>query len=181
MDGLPPADRIEVCFAGRSNVGKSSLINALTGRKNLARASNTPGRTQEINFFAAGDGRFLVDLPGYGFAEAPVSVVAKWQALLKSYLSGRSTLRRAFVLIDMRHGIKPVDEEILTLLDRSAVPFQAVLTKADKVQAAERDRVLAQVRAALQKHTAAYPELVVTSSERGEGIETLRAIIAALE
>ena len=181
MDGLPPADRIEVCFAGRSNVGKSSLINALTGRKNLARASNTPGRTQEINFFAAGDGRFLVDLPGYGFAEAPVSVVAKWQALLKSYLSGRSTLRRAFVLIDMRYGIKPVDEEILTLLDRSAVPFQAVLTKADKVQAAERDRVLAQVRAALQKHTAAYPELVVTSSERGEGIETLRAIIAALE
>lgn len=181
MPGLPPADRPEVCFAGRSNVGKSSLINALTGRKNLARASNTPGRTQEINFFAAGDGRFLVDLPGYGFAEAPVSVVAKWQALLKSYLSGRSTLRRAFVLIDMRHGIKPVDEEILTLLDRSAVPFQAVLTKADKVQAAERDRVLAQVRAALQKHTAAYPELVVTSSERGEGIETLRAIIAALE
>src|SRR5690606_41827239 len=100
MDGLPPADRIEVCFAGRSNVGKSSLINALTGRKNLARASNTPGRTQEINFFAAGDARYLVDLPGYGFAEAPVAVVAKWQALLKSYLSGRSTLRRAFVLID---------------------------------------------------------------------------------
>ncbi|KAB2884674.1 MAG: YihA family ribosome biogenesis GTP-binding protein [Albidovulum sp.] len=181
MDGLPPADRIEVCFAGRSNVGKSSLINALTGRKNLARASNTPGRTQEINFFAAGNARYLVDLPGYGFAEAPVAVVAKWQALLKSYLSGRSTLRRAFVLIDMRHGIKPVDEEILTLLDRSAVPFQTVLTKADKVKAAERDRVLAEVRAALQKHPAAYPELVVTSSEEDEGIETLRAIIAGLE
>src|SRR5690606_16404233 len=159
----------------------SSLINALTGRKNLARASNTPGRTQEINFFAAGDARYLVDLPGYGFAEAPVAVVAKWQALLKSYLSGRSTLRRAFVLIDMRHGIKPVDEEILTLLDRSAVPFQTVLTKADKVKAAERDRVLAEVRAALQKHPAAYPELVVTSSEKDEGIETLRAIIAGLE
>lgn len=181
MDGLPPADRIEVCFAGRSNVGKSSLINALTGRKNLARASNTPGRTQEINFFAAGDARYLVDLPGYGFAEAPVAVVAKWQALLKSYLSGRSTLRRAFVLIDMRHGIKPVDEEILTLLDRSAVPFQTVLTKADKVKAADRDGVLAEVRAALQKHPAAYPELVVTSSEKGEGIDALRAIIAGLE
>ncbi|MFN6951377.1 MAG: ribosome biogenesis GTP-binding protein YihA/YsxC [Albidovulum sp.] len=180
MDGLPPADRIEVCFAGRSNVGKSSLINALTGRKNLARASNTPGRTQEINFFAAGDSRYLVDLPGYGFAEAPVAVVAKWQALLKAYLSGRSTLRRAFVLIDMRHGIKPVDEEILTLLDRSAVPFQTVLTKADKVREADRDKVLAQVRDALQKHPAAYPELLVTSAEKGEGITTLRALIADL-
>lgn len=181
MDALPPADRTEVCFAGRSNVGKSSLINALTGRRNLARASNTPGRTQEINFFSAGDSRYLVDLPGYGFAEAPVAVVARWQALLKSYLSGRSTLRRAFVLIDMRHGIKPVDDEILTLLDRAAVPFQTVLTKADKVKPADRERILAQVRAALQKHPAAYPELVVTSSEKGEGIEILRAIIAGLE
>lgn len=181
MDGLPPADRIEVCFAGRSNVGKSSLINALTGRRTLARASNTPGRTQEINFFAAGDARYLVDLPGYGFAEAPVAVVAKWQALLKSYLAGRATLRRAFVLVDLRHGIKPVDEEILTLLDRSAVPFQCVLTKADKVKASDRDAILAQVRAALQKHPAAYPELLVTSSEKGEGIETLRALIAGLE
>lgn len=181
MDGLPPADRIEVCFAGRSNVGKSSLINALTGRRNLARASNTPGRTQEINYFALGEARYLVDLPGYGFAEAPVAVVARWQALLRAYLSGRATLRRAFVLIDMRHGIKAVDEEILTLLDRAAVPFQTVLTKADKVKAAERETVLAGVRAALQKHPAAYPELVVTSSEKGDGIETLRAIIAGLE
>ncbi len=181
MDGLPPADRLEVCFAGRSNVGKSSLINALTGRKALARASNTPGRTQEINFFAAGDSHYLVDLPGYGFAEAPLPVVAKWQRLLKAYLAGRSTLRRAFVLIDMRHGIKAVDEEILTLLDRSAVTFQVVLTKADKVKAPEHGKILTQVRAALQKHPAAYPELVVTSSEKGDGIETLRAIIATLE
>jgi GTP-binding protein len=181
MDGLPPADRIEVCFAGRSNVGKSSLINALTGQKTLARASNTPGRTQEINYFAAGDRRYLVDLPGYGFAEAPRAVVARWQKLLRAYLSGRSTLRRAFVLVDMRHGIKPVDEEILTLLDRAAVTFQVVLTKADKVKAADREAVLAQARAALQKHPAAYPEIVVTSSEKGDGIETLRAIIAGLE
>jgi GTP-binding protein len=180
MSGLPPADRMEVCFAGRSNVGKSSLINALTGRKSLARASNTPGRTQEINYFALGDARYMVDLPGYGYAEAPVAVVAKWQALLRAYLAGRQTLRRAFVLIDTRHGVKAVDEEILTLLDRSALAFQVVMTKADKVSHAERDANIEQVRAALAKHPAAYPELVVTSSEKGDGIETLRAIIATL-
>jgi GTP-binding protein len=181
MDGLPPADRLEVCFAGRSNVGKSSLINALTGQKTLARASNTPGRTQEINFFAAGEGHYLVDLPGYGFANAPVKVKERWQKLLKDYLSGRPSLRRVFVLIDARHGVKAVDEEILKLLDRSAVTFQCVLTKADKVKAAERDAVLAQVRGALAKHPAAFPEIVVTSSEKGWGIETLRAVIATME
>ena len=180
MSGMPPADRLEVCFAGRSNVGKSSLINALTGRKSLARASNTPGRTQEINFFALGDSRYMVDLPGYGYAEAPVAIVAKWQALLKSYLSGRQTLRRAFVLIDGRHGVKAVDEEIMDLLDRSAVTFQAVLTKADKVSKAELERNIDQSRAALSKHPAAFPELIVTSSEKGIGIETLRATIATL-
>ena len=181
MNGLPPADRVEVCFAGRSNVGKSSLINALTGRKTLARASNTPGRTQEINYFALGDERYMVDLPGYGYAEAPVAIVAKWQALLKSYLAGRQTLRRAFVLIDMRHGVKKVDDEIMSLLDKSAVPFQVVLTKLDKVNNATRDATIEQVKEALQKHPAAYPELVVTSSEKGIGIETLRSIITTLE
>lgn len=180
MDGMPPDDRIEVCFAGRSNVGKSTLINALTGRRALARASNTPGRTQEINFFTLTDTHYLVDLPGYGFAKAPVKTVEKWQRLLKSYLAGRATLRRSFVLIDARHGVKSVDEDILKLLDSSAVAFQVILTKADKVKAAERDKVLAQVRRALQSHPAAFPEIVVTSSETGDGIDTLRAIIATL-
>jgi len=181
MSGLPPADRPEVCFAGRSNVGKSSLINALTGRKGLARASNTPGRTQEINYFTLSDSRYLVDLPGYGYANAPLDVVRKWQALLRQYLAGRVTLRRAFVLIDARHGVKDVDNEILSLLDTSAVTFQCVLTKADKVKAAERDKVLDQTRAALSRHPAAYPEIIMTSSEKGDGIETLRAIIAGID
>ena len=180
MSGLPPDNRLEVCFAGRSNVGKSSLINALTGRKALARASNTPGRTQEINFFELGEERYLVDLPGYGFANAPVAVVAKWQRLLKSYLSGRASLRRAFVLIDARHGVKTVDAEILSLLDKSAVPFQVVLTKADKISLDDKAKVLDQVRENLAKHPAAFPELIITSSEKGEGIETLRGIIAGL-
>ena len=180
MSGLPPADRLEVCFAGRSNVGKSSLINALTNRKNLARASNTPGRTQEINFFALGETRYLVDLPGYGYAEAPLAIVAKWQALLKSYLAGRVNLRRVFVLVDSRHGIKDVDEEILKLMDRSAVTFQVVLTKVDKISLVEKAAVIEQVKSALAKHVAAYPEIIVTSSEKGEGIETLRAVIATM-
>ena len=180
MDGMPPADRLEVCFAGRSNVGKSSLINALTGRKSLARTSNTPGRTQEINFFTLAESHYLVDLPGYGFAEAPVAIVQKWQRLLKAYLSGRQTLRRAFVLIDSRHGVKPVDEEILSLLNKSAVTFQVVLTKTDKLKKGELEKVITQVSAALQKHPAAFPEIVLTSSEKGIGIPTLRHIIGTL-
>jgi len=181
MDGLPPADRVEVCFAGRSNVGKSTLINALTGRKALARASNTPGRTQEINFFTLADSHYLVDLPGYGFAKAPVNVVEKWQRLLRAYLTGRATLRRAFVLVDARHGVKAPDEEIMTALDKAAVTFQVVLTKTDKVKAGELESVLGQVRGALVKHPAAFPEIVATSSEKGEGIETLRAVISGIE
>ena len=181
MDGLPPDDRLEVCFAGRSNVGKSSLINALTGRKGLARASNTPGRTQEINYFGLGDSHYLVDLPGYGYANAPLAKVEKWQALLKQFLSGRATLRRAFVLIDSRHGIKSVDEEIMALLDSAAVTFQCVMTKADKVKSKDLDSVLTQVRTRLATHPAAFPEIVLTSSEKGDGIATLRAIIATID
>ena len=180
MEGLPAADRPEVCFAGRSNVGKSTLINALTGRKALARASNTPGRTQEINFFALGEASYLVDLPGYGFAEAPKPVVERWQQLLKAYLAGRPSLRRAFVLIDARHGAKAVDEEIMRLLDRAAVPFQAVMTKADKVRGRALDDALGATRTALARHPAAFPEIALTSAENGEGLATLRAIVAAL-
>jgi len=181
MSGLPAADRPEVCFAGRSNVGKSTLINALTGRKSLARASNTPGRTQEINYFDLGGHAYLVDLPGYGYANAPLAKVEKWQALLRQYLSGRATLRRAFVLIDARHGIKPVDEEIMALLDSSAVTFQCILTKADKVKTKDQQRILSHVRTCLGAHPAAFPELLLTSSEKGDGIATLRATIATLE
>ncbi len=180
MNGLPPADRIEVCFAGRSNVGKSTLINALTGRKGLARASNTPGRTQEINYFTAGD-IYVVDLPGYGFANAPVAVVEKWQKLLKQYLQGRQTLRRVFVLIDARHGAKAVDEEIMSLLDASAVTFQVVMTKTDKLKGDALKASLDKTRAALAKHPAAFPEIILTSSEKGDGIPTLRAVIAGIQ
>ena len=180
MDGLPQADRPEVCFAGRSNVGKSSLINALTGRKALARASNTPGRTQEINYFALGEAGFLVDLPGYGFAEAPKTKVDAWQGLIRNYLAGRVTLARAFVLIDSRHGLKDVDHEYMALLDRSAVVFQTVLTKTDKPKKGALDKAIAQVQAGLAKHPAAFPEILTTSSETGQGIPELRATVADL-
>lgn len=180
MSGMPPADRLEICFAGRSNVGKSSLINALTGRKALARASNTPGRTQEINFFTLGERFYLVDLPGYGYAQAPKPVVEQWQALLRAYLSGRPTLRRVMLLIDARHGVKAVDEEIMALLNRSAVTFQVVLTKADKPRADALARIVDQVKDRLGKQPAAFPEILLTSSETGAGIEHLRAVIAAM-
>jgi GTP-binding protein len=180
MPGLPDSDKIEVCFSGRSNVGKSSLINALTGRKGLARASNTPGRTQEINFFSVPDNHYLVDLPGYGYANAPIKVVEKWQNLLKRYLAGRQSLRRAFVLVDGRHGVKKVDTEIMSMLDNSAVTFQVVLTKLDKVKEKDRENILEQVRTSLQKHPAAFPEIILTSSEKGLGIQTLRSVIATL-
>jgi len=181
MDGLPPADRMEFCMAGRSNVGKSSLINALTGRKALARTSNTPGRTQEINFFSLADTHYMVDLPGYGYAKAPVAVVAKWQALLKNYLAGRQTLRRVFLLIDSRHGAKEVDEEIMTVLDRAAVPFHTVMTKIDKPRAVELEESIERTRVAIAKHPTAYPEIILTSSDKGDGVDTLRAIIAGLK
>jgi GTP-binding protein len=180
LDGLPPGDRPEVCFAGRSNVGKSSLINALTGRRALARASNTPGRTREINYFSLGSRLYLVDLPGYGYAEAPVAVVRKWQALLRAYLAGRPTLRRAFLLIDARHGIKPPDAEIMALLNKAAVTFQVVLTKADKPAAVELGRTIDGVRARLASEPAAFPEIMLTSAETGAGLDVLRAEIAGM-
>ena len=180
MQGLPNPDKIEVCFSGRSNVGKSSLINALTNRKGLARASNTPGRTQEINFFSIPETHYLVDLPGYGYANAPIKVVEKWQNLLKQYLAGRQSLRRAFVLVDARHGVKKVDTEIMSMLDSSAVTFQVVLTKLDKVKEKDQENILEQVRTSLQKHPAAFPDIILTSSEKGWGIQTLRSVIAML-
>lgn len=180
MDGMPPSDRLEVCFAGRSNVGKSSLINALTGRKALARTSNTPGRTQEINFFTLGEERYLVDVPGYGFANAPKPIVEKWQRLLKAYLSGRQSLRRVFLLIDGRHGAKAVDAEIMQLLGRSAVTFQVIMTKCDKVKKEELQNSLDKTIAILQDHPAAFPEIIQTSSEKGDGIDTLRSVIATM-
>jgi ribosome biogenesis GTP-binding protein YsxC/EngB len=181
MDALPPADRLEICFAGRSNVGKSSLINAVTGRKALARTSNTPGRTQEINYFdLAGGPMYLVDLPGYGFAEAPKPVVEKWQALLRTYLAGRPTLRRVFLLIDARHGIKAVDAEIIDLLNRSAVTFEVVLTKTDKLGPGVLAQVAEAVAQRLSKEPAAYPEIIATSSDKGSGVDVLRSRIADL-
>jgi len=178
--GLPPADRPEVCFAGRSNVGKSSLINALTGRKGLARASNTPGRTQEINFFRLGEALYVVDLPGYGYAEAPKQKVDAWQALIHDYLAGRTNLARAFVLIDGRHGLKPADHDMLGALGRAAVSFQVVLTKCDKPKRGDLARTLETVEADLQAHPAAYPEILTTSAETGDGLPRLRAAIEGL-
>jgi GTP-binding protein len=181
LEGLPKPDRAEVAFAGRSNVGKSSLINALTNRKNLARASNTPGRTQELNFFDIAAGRaFLVDLPGYGFAEAPKSHVDAWTRLMLDYLRHRANLKRVFLLIDARRGIGPVDKDVLDLLDKSAVNYQIVLTKADKIRKPELEPVMADALAVLKKRPAAHPRVMATSSEKGLGLPDLRAEINAL-
>jgi GTP-binding protein len=176
---LPPADLPEVAFAGRSNVGKSSLLNALTNRNGLARTSNTPGRTQELNFFEVGDPvQFrLVDMPGYGFAKAPKDVVRKWRFLVNDFLRGRPTLKRALVLIDARHGIKDVDREILKMLDDAAVSYRLVLTKADKIKATELARVTEETEAEARKRPAAHPEVLATSSEKGMGMAELRAAV----
>jgi GTP-binding protein len=181
LTGLPAPDRPEVAFAGRSNVGKSSLINALANRKNLARASNTPGRTQEINFFDIAAGRaFLVDLPGYGFAEAPRSQVDAWNRLMLDYLRRRANLKRVFLLIDARRGIGQVDKDVLDLLDKSAVNYQVVLTKTDKIRKSDIAPVIDSALAALKKRPAAHPRVMATSSEKGLGLEDLRAEISAL-
>jgi len=180
IDGLPGDMIPEVAFAGRSNVGKSSLLNALTGRKALARTSNTPGRTRELNYFRVGDVLHIVDMPGYGYAKAPKAQVQGWNTLISDYLRGRPQLKRVFLLIDARHGIKHTDENALALMDEAAVSYQVVLTKVDKISAAQLDRVREATAARLSKHPAAHPELIATSSEKLAGISDLRAAVAGL-
>jgi len=181
---LPNPTVPEIAFAGRSNVGKSSLLNALTNRKSLARTSNTPGRTQELNFFDVGQPLQirLVDMPGYGFAEAPRDMVKRWRFLVNDYLRGRQVLKRALILVDARHGLKPVDGDIMTMLDDAAVSYHLVLTKADKVKPTALELLLAATAEAAAKHPAAHPQLFATSSETGQGIAELRtAVLAAAE
>ena len=179
LEHIPAPDVNEVAFAGRSNVGKSSLLNALTNRNGLARTSNTPGRTQELNFFDVGDPlRFrLVDMPGYGFATAPKEVVKKWRFLINDFLRGRQVLKRALVLIDSRHGIKDVDLDVMGMLDAAAVSYRIVLTKADKIKGSELSAVTAATEVEARKHPAAHPEIIATSSEKGLGLAELRAAV----
>ena len=180
LEQLPPVRGVEIAFAGRSNVGKSSLINALTGVNDLARASNTPGRTRELNFFDINGALTLIDMPGYGYAKAPKKEVKKWQSMLRGYLRGRPGLTRVFVLIDSRHGVLAADEEMMTLLDESAVTYQLVLTKIDKIKEAELPKVFEATEAAARKRPAAFPLIHATSSEKGTGLPELRAEIACL-
>jgi len=182
VETLPPMAGIEIAFAGRSNVGKSSLINALTGRNALARTSNTPGRTQELIFFEGPEkaGFRLVDMPGYGYASAPKARVASWTALIHKYLQGRSTLARVYLLIDARHGLKEVDLDVLKTLDKSAVSYQLLLTKADQVRPAELETCTAATTAALARHPAAFPEVLTTSARTGAGLPELRAAMVRL-
>ena len=181
LEFLPAADRVEIAFAGRSNVGKSSLINALLRQNGLARTSNTPGRTQELNFFLADDvPLYLVDMPGYGFAKAPKEKVEAWTELVSDYLKGRPTLARVLLLIDARHGLKPTDATIMGLLDTAAVSYQVVLTKTDKIKAHELEALMQATAKALKTHAAAFPHVIATSAAKGTGIAELRAAIAEI-
>ena len=177
LDGFPPDDRPEVCFAGRSNVGKSSLLNAITKRKSLARTSNTPGRTQQINYFSVSNKLYIVDLPGYGYAKAPLHEVQKWQELVFSYMSGRRNLKRIFLLIDIRHGIKSNDIEIMNLLDEAAVNYQIIFTKCDKIKGQILENLVMDYTKSLDPQIAVYPEVIISSAQQKKGIEIIRSEI----
>lgn len=180
LEQLPLTEMPEVAFAGRSNVGKSSIINALTSQKGLAKTSNTPGRTQQLNYFNLNNQIHIVDLPGYGFAQAPENIVRQWQKLIFAYLQGRVNLKRVFVLIDSRHGIKKADTEIMDMLDKAAVTYQIILTKTDKISKKALEKVMAETKETIKKHAAAYINVIATSSEKKQGLDELRAEIGSL-